>query len=1200
MQTAILAAIGSGTCSTVTDTQIASVTNLYVVGYSSSSVVAADFAGLTGLTSLRFDSSPMLTTVPDNAFSNVAATLERIDLRGRLSEHNGITSLGVDAFNGLRALEHIDLGFNTLTTLDADIFDGLTALEILDLQGNGLTTLDADIFDGLTALESLHLSRNSLTTLNADIFDGLTALKTLNLFANSLTALDADIFDGLTALEFLELSLNGLTTLDADIFDGLTALENLLLGSNSLTTLDADIFDGLTALENLGLGSNSLTTLDAHIFDGLDDLATLNLGGNSLTTLDADIFDGLTALDSLALSQNSLTTLDEDIFDGLTILDRLFLNDNSFTTLDEDIFDGLTALESLSLSENSLTTLDEDIFDGLTALESLSLRSNSLTTLDADIFDGLTALEDLGLGSNSLTTLDADIFDGLTALEDLGLGSNILTTLDAGIFDGLTRLKSLSLRCNLLTELDLDIFDPFAATLTSLDIAGNPYTTPLSRADLEAKFPNIISLTFGRWTCRRVMLSPTSLTVAEGSSDSYMVALLTQPTGNVMVAISSDNTEVTVSPTTPLTFTDTNWATAQMVTVSAAQDTDTADDSVTLTHDPSGADYDGVINTALAVTVEDDDDAAETVSFEQAAYSVAEGDDITVTVTLSADPERTVTIPITATNQSGATDADYSGVPANVTFNSGDTSKTFSFTAVDDTEDDDGESVQLGFGTLPPLVGEGGTATSTVSITDDDEPAVTVSFDEAAYSVAEAAGVVVRVTLSADPERTVTIPITATNQGGATSADYNGVPANVTFNSGDTSQTFFFFAYQDTVDDGGESVLLGFGMLPSRVTEGGTANSTVSITDPDPAVTVSFGQAAYSVAEGDDVTVTVTLSADPERTVTIPVTATNQGGATSADYTGVPANVTFNSGDTSKTFTFTATQDAVDDDDESVLLGFGTLPARVSEGTPDETTVSITDDDDPAVTVSFGAASYTAAEGGSVTVTVQLNADPERSVSIPITKSNQGGASNGDYSGVPANVTFNSGDTSETFTFAAVDDTVDDDGESVRLGFGTLPARVSAGTPEETTVSITDDDVPAVTVSFGSATYSAVEGGSATVTVTLSEDPERSVTIPITKSNQGGASNGDYSGVPSSVAFGATERSKTFTFTATQDTVDDDDESVLLGFGTLPARVSEGTPDETTVSITDDDDPRGDGELRRGLLHCGGGGQRHGDGPAER
>ena len=74
------------------------------------------------------------------------------------------------------------------------------------------------------------------------------------------------------------------------------------------------------------------------------------------------------------------------------------------------------------------------------------------------------------------------------------------------------------------------------------------------------------------------------------------------------------------------------------------------------------------------------------------------------------------------------------------------------------------------------------------------------------------------------------------------------------------------------------------------------------------------------------------------------------------------------------------------DDDESVLLGFGTvLPLRVSAGATTEASVSITDDDDPQVTVSFDQDTFTVAEGNSVTVTVTLSADPERTVDIPIT-----------------------------------------------------------------------------------------------------------------------------------------------------------------------------------------------------------------------
>ena len=256
-----------------------------------------------------------------------------------------------------------------------------------------------------------------------------------------------------------------------------------------------------------------------------------------------------------------------------------------------------------------------------------------------------------------------------------------------------------------------------------------------------------------------------------------------------------------------------------------------------------------------------------------------------------------------------------------------------------------------------------------------------------------------------------------------------------------------------------------------------------------------------------------------------------------------------------------------------MLLAFGILPDGVSPGTRNETTVSITDDDVPQVTVSFGQAAYTVAEGGTQSVTVTLSADPERTVVIPITHTPQDGAdSPADYT-VPPSVTFNTGQMSQTITFEAIQDEVDDDGESVLLAFGILPGGVSLGTTVTTTVSITDDDVPPVTVQFGDTTYEVVEGETVTVAVTLSADPERTVVIPITHTPQSGAdSPADYSGMPESLTFNTGQMSQTITFTAAQDEVDDDGESVLLGFGmTLPPAVSLGTTTQATVSITDDD-----------------------------
>ena len=574
------------------------------------------------------------------------------------------------------------------------------------------------------------------------------------------------------------------------------------------------------------------------------------------------------------------------------------------------------------------------------------------------------------------------------------------------------------------------------------------------------------------------------------------------------------------------------------------------------------------------VSITDDDVPSVTVSFEQASYTVAEGSSVAVRVTLSADPERTLTIPLLRVNQGGADATDYSNVPAEIEFNSGDTAKTFNFMAASDSDNDDGESVRISFGTLPDQVVAGTYSGTTVSITDDDVPSVTVSFEEDSYTVGEGSSVTVKVKLSADPERTLTIPLTKTNQDGATASDYNA-PSSVVFNAGDTEKTLSFSATQDTVDDDGESVKLGFGpSLPTRITAGAPAEATVSITDDDvPSVTVSFEEDSYTVGEGSSETVKVVLSADPERTVTIPITKTNQGGASNSDYSNVPGSVVFNSGETEKTFDFEATDDAVDDDGESVRLGFQNLPARVSAGTTDETVVSITDDDVPSVTVSFEQSSYTVAEGSSETVKVKLSADPERTVEVPISATDMDGASSSDYSIVPTTVIFNSGDTEKTFSFSATDDAVDDDGERVRLTLGTLPPRVSSTSPSQAVVSITDDDVPTVTVSFERDSYSVIEGNTVAVKVVLSANPERTVTIPLTKTNQGGASASDYS-VPASVVFNAGDTEKEITFTATQDTADDDGESVKLGFSSsLPTRITPGATAEATVSITDDDVP---------------------------
>ena len=130
---------------------------------------------------------------------------------------------------------------------------------------------------------------------------------------------------------------------------------------------------------------------------------------------------------------------------------------------------------------------------------------------------------------------------------------------------------------------------------------------------------------------------------------------------------------------------------------------------------------------------------------------------------------------------------------------------------------------------------------------------------------------------------------------------------------------------------------------------------------------------------------------------------------------------------------------------------------------------------------------------------------------------------------------------SQTITFEAIQDDVDDDGESVLLGFGTpLPGGVSLGTTTQATVSITDDDGAGVSVSESSLTIA--EGSSGTYTIVLDSQPIASVTVTIND-----PSNTDVTAEPASLTFSSTDWNtpKTVTVSAAQD-ADAEDETATV------------------------------------------------------
>ena len=602
----------------------------------------------------------------------------------------------------------------------------------------------------------------------------------------------------------------------------------------------------------------------------------------------------------------------------------------------------------------------------------------------------------------------------------------------------------------------------------------------------------------------RLILSRNSLTIDEGGNSAYTVKLATQPTGDVTVSISgTSGTDLSLNNSS-LAFDTNTWNSPQTVRVTAGQDGDASNDSATLRHMASGGDYGGV-SKYLSVTVRDDDvgrtrtSVAVQVSFAQATYTATEGGGATtVSLSLNQNPRRKVVVPLTVTMNGGATRDDYTGVPESVTFYSNQFKQSFDVTAVNDAVNDDGESLTIGFGRLPHAVSTGKYATSVINLRDNDG-GFKVSFDHPTYTAEEGgAAAVVRVRLSRDATSEVTIPLTAAFEGGATELDFGDVPEQVTFGRGESEKTFRVSATEDIEDDDGESLTLGFGALPDGFREGENAITSVNIRDnDDPVVIVSLGRPAYESREGGPAAVVrVQLSADPERRVAIPLTATPGNGATTGDYSGVPDSTVFLSGQTARDIVVTAIDDNLNDDGETLTLTIGTPPERVNVGSPSATVVRLADNDDPPVKISFGAAEYTAEEGGQVaSISLRLSADPERQVTIPLDVTPGNGATQADYR-VPSMVTFSSGDTIRTVELLAVDDDVDDDGETVALGFGTLPAMVNAGDLTTATVTLTDNDERGVNVSPTS--LSIAEEDTGRYTVTIGSAPTAAVTIVVT------------------------------------------------------------------------------------------------------
>ena len=393
---------------------------------------------------------------------------------------------------------------------------------------------------------------------------------------------------------------------------------------------------------------------------------------------------------------------------------------------------------------------------------------------------------------------------------------------------------------------------------------------------------NSFSIPVADLLAKELVFSPAGLTVTEGGSGSYKVKLATQPSGEVTVTVGgTSGTDVIVDSDgvepgnqDRLTFTTATWNSEQAVMVTAGEDSDSTNDSVTLSHTAAGGGYDRV-SGSVVVTVTDDHPPTFVLSHSE--LTVDEGGSGSYTVKLATQPSGDVTVTVGGTSGTDVivdTDSGETGNQDQLTFT---TATWNSEQAVMVTAGEDSDSTNDSV-TLSHTAAGGGydrvSGTVGVTVTDDHPPALVLSHSE--LTVSEGGSGSYKVKLATQPSGEVTVTVGGTS-GTDVIVNSDGVePGNqeqLTFTTAtwNSEQAVIVTAAEDS-DSANDSVTIshtaaGGGYDRVRGTIG------ITVTDNDPPALV-LSRSALTVTEGGSGSYKVTLATQPSGEVTVTVGGT--------------------------------------------------------------------------------------------------------------------------------------------------------------------------------------------------------------------------------------------------------------------------------------------------------------------------------------
>ena len=890
---------------------------------------------------------------------------------------------------------------------------------------------------------------------------------------------DTNVTLSLTGNATAHADANDISNLSVTFLDG--SFANIPTASDVGNYQKSDLgidFDNPVAIVVGAISGNTIedgTTADFTVVLDAQPIGDVNISFTSSNTAEGTIVSPITFTTGNWDTPQTITVtgVDDFVNDGDQNYDIVF---NAATSTDSR-YDGLVATTVAVINE-------DDDEPGITVSEITADVTETGDTATFTIVLDCLPTADVTIGVSSSDTSEGTVAPAnLTFTNVNGMTPQTVTVtgVDDAVMDGLQAFTIVTAAAS-STDADYNGTDPNDVAVNNVDDDGAP----------------------------GIEVSTISSSISEaGNSATFTIVLLTQPTADVVIDLSSSDTGEGTIDLSSVTFTSADWFTEQTVTVTgvddALQDGSQGFSIVTDTSVSTDPVYNGIDPENVLVTNLDDDTWGITVGDISGDTSEG-GDTATFTVVLNSAPTGDVIIDLSSSDTGEGTVSS-----AQLTFTGANwsTPQTVTVTGVDDALEDGDQAYNITFApTTSTDTNYDGISLETVSLNNLDDDSVGFTVSELTSNTSETGTTsTFTVRLKSPPTADVSINISSSDTGEGT-VDVSSLtftPANWS-----TTQLVEITGVDDALQDGSQSYNIVLGAASSTDPSYNGVDpldlSLLNLDDDSPGINVAPVAGLITTESGEDASFTVVLGSAPTADVTITLSSSDTG-----EVTVSPTSITFTTTDwaSERTVVVTGVDDALVDGNIpfTITIAAATSADPAYDGIdPQDVTGVNTDDETPGFEILPAETLTVAEDGTTASFTVRLLSPPTDDVVLGLSSSDE---TEGTIAVSFLTFTTANWNSTQTVVVTGADDALQDGTVSFTI---TTAAALSSDSnydglnPANVDVENVDDDTPGFTLAplLGTSDelQTTEDGGTDDFSLVLNTAPTADVTVNLS-SNDG-------------------------------------------------------------------------------------------------